>query len=211
MDKKKVINMKENKNKIILASSSLSRKRILRNLKINFIIKKPTTNEEKIKKKMKRKTLSTKKITYELAKQKSLSISKKNKNAIVVGCDTMIEVGKKTIDKAKNLNQAKKTLRFLSGKKHHIYSSIFVSKNNKKEWGCTTRSTVFIKKLSNNEINSYLKKTGKAVIQSVGCYHSETIGPLIFSKLNGDFYNIMGFPVLRFLKYIREKHPKLLL
>lgn len=196
--------------KLILASSSYSRRKILKNLKIQFICIPPKINEDQKKLLYKDRGYNIKKTTYELAKSKSKSISKKHKKDLVLGCDTMIELNKQTINKAKSLVDVEKTLKKISGKKHNIYSSIYLSVNNKKAWSCSEKTVVYIKKLTKKEIKLYIKKTGRKIKNSVGCYLAEETGPLIFDKIKGDFYNVLGLPILRLLNFIRKKHPGLL-
>ena len=190
--------------KILLASSSQSRKKILKRAGLNFYSKKPNIDETKIKKKLKEKKFKTKKITEELAKRKCLSI-KDATNTMVVGCDTMVDLKGAFFDKPKNLKVAKKILKKLSGKKHFIYTSLYVSKNNRRVWSHTEKTTIFIRKLKEGEIRYYLKKSGKKILSSSGCYQAEGMGPYIFSEIKGDFYNIMGFPIIKFLNFLKKQ------
>jgi len=196
--------MIKKQNKILLASTSQARKKILRNAGVNFYSKTPKVDERKLKKIYKNKKFKTIKITKELARQKCQSI-KNNSGVIVVGCDTMIDINGVYFDKAKNLRSAKKILKKLSGKKHLIYTSLYVSKNNMKIWTHTEKTTIFIRKLREEEINYYLKKNGKKILTSAGCYQAEKMGPYVFSKIKGDFYNVMGFPIIQFLNFL-QKH-----
>lgn len=190
--------------KILLASTSQSRKKILSRAGLNFYSKKPNINESIIKKKLKNKKYKTKKITKELARLKCESIKCKP-NTIVVGCDTMVDLNGVFFDKPKNLTNAKKILKKLSGKRHFIYTSLYVSKNNKKIWSHTEKTAIFIRKLNESEIKYYLKKSGKKILTSSGCYQAENMGPYIFSKIKGDFYNIMGFPIINFINFLKKQ------
>ena len=190
--------------KILLASTSQSRKRIFKKAGLSFYSRKPNVNEFQLKKIFKKKKYKTIKITKELARLKCQSIRSKV-NTIVVGCDTMVDVGGVYFDKPKNLKNAKEILKKLSGNSHFIYTSLYVSKNNKKIWTHTEKTTIFIRKLKEKEINYYLKKNGKKILTSSGCYQAENMGPYIFSKIRGDFYNIMGFPIIQFLNFLKKQ------
>ena len=74
-----------------------------------------------------------------------------------------------------------------------------------KIWTHTEKTTIFIRKLREEEINYYLKKNGKKILTSAGCYQAEKMGPYVFSKIKGDFYNVMGFPIIQFLNFL-QKH-----
>jgi len=190
--------------KILLASSSRSRKKILKKTGLNFYSKKPSIDETKIKKKLKEKNYKTKKITEELARLKCRSI-KGEANTMVVGCDTMVDLNGAFFDKPRNLRVAKKMLKKLSGKRHFIYTSLYVSKNDRKIWSHTEKTTIYIRKLKEREIRYYLKKSGKKILASSGCYQAEGMGPYIFSEIKGDFYNIMGFPIIKFLNFLKKQ------
>jgi len=190
--------------KFILASSSRSRFLILKNNKLNFYQTSPKCNEELIKKKKTKEKLSPKTISLHLAKNKAESISKKKHKFLVVGSDTIIEFNKKIIGKAKNLREAKKKITKLSGKKHKIHSSAVAYYKNKIVWKASQTTTVKIRKLNKKEINQYLKQTNKDILCSVGCFQVEKDGPKIIEYIKGDFFNVMGFPLFPFLKFLKK-------
>mgnify|MGYP002009384991 CR=1 FL=1 len=194
-------------NTYVLASSSKSRFNILK--KSGFLFKqvKPTCNEEKIKNKIKMKktkpSLVAKKLSYE--KAKSISKTKKYFDDYVIGCDTLIYLDNKIFDKAKNLKEAKKKIKTLSGKTHKIVSGLTICKNGRKIWQCSSTTEVKVRKLNALQINKYLKKTGNQILSSVGCYKIESLGPNIIEEIRGDFFNVMGIPLFKLLKYVFKK------
>ncbi len=193
-----------NNNKFILASSSKSRYKILKSCGLLFVTQKPKCNEDKIKKKLISEKKTAKKISLELARLKAKSISKKNKKRLVVGSDTIIYYNKKTLNKAKSMLKAKKTIKMLSGNTHYIYSSASAYYNQKEVWNTTEKTLVKIRKLKDKEIDLYLKKSGKKILFSVGCYQIEALGPNIIEKTKGDFFNVMGFPLFPFLNFLKK-------
>ena len=114
----------------------------------------------------------------------------------------------KIIDKAKNPKEAFLKIKKLSGKKHVILSAISVFKNNKQIWSHHQSTTIKLKKIKEDDINKYLKKTGKQILQSVGCYQVELMGPRIIENIKGDYFNVMGFPLFPFLKFINKQQTK---
>jgi Nucleotide-binding protein implicated in inhibition of septum formation len=97
-------------------------------------------------------------------------------------------------------------LTLLSGKTHSIISSISIYYNSKLVWTHTEKTKVKIRKLSKTQITNYLKKCGPKILSSVGCYQVEKNGPRIIENIKGDFFNVMGFPLFPFLKFlINEK------
>ena len=199
----RVVNMVLRK-KFILASNSNSRFKLLKNAGLDFIKTPPLCNEEKIKTNFLKNKNNKKNLPKLLAKEKALSISKKKPNKLVVGSDTVIFFRKKTINKANNLKEAKKKLKQLSGKKHQIISCVSVCYKNKQIWSKKQQSTVTLKKLSDKQIDEYLKKAGKEILSSVGCYQAEKLGPQIIKSIKGDFFNVLGFPLFPFLSFLSK-------
>ena len=190
--------------KFILASNSKSRFFILKNNKLNFRLIPPTCDEEKIKKQKIKEKTPPKKISLCLAISKAASISKKHYHSLVVGSDTIIDLNNKIVEKARNIKEAKKKLKKLSGGKHHIYSSAAAYYKNKLVWKTTQKTTIKIRSLNRKEINEYLKKTDKNILLSVGCFQIEKEGPNIIENIKGDFFNVMGFPLFPFLVFLKK-------
>ena len=191
-------------NKFVLASTSKSRYFILKNIGLSFSRYAPLCDENKLKKELLIKKNTPKKISLELARSKALSVSKKIKNKLIVGSDTVIFINKKILNKAKNLREAKNKIKFMAGKKHSIYSSASVFYNKKEIWNTTQKTTVKLRKLTNNEINMYLSNTGKKILSSVGCYQIEMGGANIIEGIKGDYFNVMGFPLFPFLNFLKR-------
>ena len=190
----------------LLASKSSSRYKLLKGVGLKFNTTKPLCNEERIKTKLLSLKINIKNLAKHLAKEKALSVSKKT-NSLVVGSDTIIIFQNTLISKAKDLRQAKRKLQKLSGKKHKIISAVSVCQKDKQIWSSQQESTITLRKLNNHQIDEYLKTTGKQILTSVGCYQVEKLGPQIIRSINGDLFNVMGFPLLPFLSFLanREK------
>ena len=190
--------------KFILASNSSSRYKLLKSAGLNFSKQKPLCDEERIKKRLLKKSTNQKQIARQLAKEKALSVSLKKPNHLVVGADTIIIFNNKIISKAKTINEAKKKLQTLSGKKHQIISGVSVFHNKRQIWSSQQISTIHIKKLTQKQINIYLKSTGGDILSCVGCYQAEKLGPQIIKSINGDFFNVLGFPLFPFLSFLSK-------
>jgi len=190
--------------KFILASNSASRKTLLKNAGLSFFIKKPLCDEDYIKGQLLKKNINKKKLPKLLAKAKALSVSKKNTKHLVVGSDTIILLKNKIINKARTTEEAKTKLQKLSGKKHQIISGASVCLNNKQIWSYQQTSTIQMNTLNQKQIDTYLKKTGKNILSSVGCYQVEKLGPQIIKSINGDFFNVLGFPLFPFLTFLSK-------
>ena len=192
--------------KFLLASQSSSRYRLLKNAGLTFQTTIPNCDESRIKAQLLKSKISIKNLAKHLAREKAMSVSNKTNN-LVVGSDTIIIFQNTLINKAKNLSQAKSKLKKLSGKKHIIISAVSVCHKEKQIWSTQQESTVTLRKLSTDQIDHYLKKTGKEILSSVGCYQAEKLGPQIIKSIKGDFFNVLGFPLFPFLSFLynREK------
>jgi len=192
--------------KFLLASKSSSRYRLLKNAGLVFQTAIPNCDEGRIKAQLLTSKISIKNLAKHLSREKAMSVSNKTNN-LVVGSDTIIIFQNTLINKAKNLSQAKSKLKKLSGKKHKIISAVSVCHKEKQIWSAQQESTVTLRKLSTDQIDQYLKKTGKEILSSVGCYQAEKLGPQIIKSIKGDFFNVLGFPLFPFLSFLynREK------
>ena len=93
-------------------------------------------------------------------------------------------------------------LKTLSGKSHKIISALTVFINGKRQWDCHDTTFVKIRKMSDDKISNYLSRTGEDILSSVGCYQIENLGPTIIENIRGDFFNVMGLPLFKLLKYL---------
>ena len=187
--------------KFILASNSPSRYRLLKNAGLNFSKRKPLCDEDVVKSIFNKNKTSILKLPKFLAKEKALSVIYKKK--LVVGSDTVIIFQNKIINKAKNQIEAKNKLIKLSGRSHQIISAVSVCYNGEQIWAADQKTTIKMKKLDEKQIKQYLKYTGKEILSSVGCYQLEKLGPQIIHSINGDFFNVLGFPLFPFLSFLK--------
>jgi len=190
--------------KLLLASESPTRKKILMNTGIKFIFRPPVICEEEEKKKL-IKTNKPEKICQQLAKQKSITTSKKYPSYFVLGADTCLIYRKKFLSKPKTKKKAKKLLNILNGKEHKIYSSLYISKEGKKIWNYNDEAKLKLRKLTKMEIIKYIKKLKLKKIQSSGLYQIEDSGITLFEKIDGSYFTVLGLPLLPLLKFLYKK------
>ena len=187
---------------IILASSSLTRAKIIRKYFSNVIIKEHAINEQKIK--AKSQNLSPENLVVHLAKEKARSLLKDYKERIIIGSDQILICENKRIDKANNIEEAKKKLFFMRGKEHLLMSSIYVLKNGEFFFKELKKATLYFRNVGDKEIEKYLGKNNKSALMSVGAYRIEENNKHNFVKiLSGDLETIKGFPVKNFINKLR--------
>jgi len=186
--------------KIILGSSSPSRKKLLKNTGIDFKVKSPTINETAQKKEFKGKK---KDLAIYLAEKKALSIHAESED-IIIGADQVLLHNNKIYDKPRSIQDAKKHLKELSNKTHSLISGTVISKKNKIIWRHQSVSKMKMRKLANKEINEYLSQSGKNILKCVGAYNIEGYGSKLFKKIDGDFFSIVGLPLIQLLNAINK-------
>ncbi len=190
--------------KIILASKSGVRRKILENHKINCKVEPANVDEDQVKESMISEKATPELISKNLAELKANKISKKNPEEIVLGADSVIDLEGELISKPKTREEAVGILKKLNGKKHQLISSVCISKNGAMIWNYTDASTLTMKKLNLDEIKSYLSKIKDEALYAYGVYQIEADGRLLFSKIEGDEDTIMGLPVKQIKEYLNQ-------
>ena len=191
--------------KIILASKSEVRKKILDQNGIRCEVVPANINEELIKDSLLKEKASPEIISKNLAELKANKISEKKHNYLVLGADSVIDLKGELISKPKSRDEAFAILKKLNGQKHQLISSVCISKNGAMIWNFTDASTLIMKQLNSDEIKSYLKKIKDKELYAYGVYQIEANGRSLFSKIEGDEDTIMGLPVKKIKEYLNEK------
>ncbi|NBV05616.1 MAG: septum formation protein Maf [Proteobacteria bacterium] len=186
--------------RLILASTSKIRKKILEEVGLKFEVMAPLFDEDLGKKKVK---LAPQKLAIYLAKQKALSISEKFPGAYVIGSDQVCEFLGKEISKSKNATQAINQLKKFNGQNHFQNNAVVIALNGKIIFEKFSRVKLEMRKLSNAEIKSYVKHD-----QPWGCagsYKYESLGKHLFVKISGDYYSVLGLAIQPILNFLHQK------
>ena len=187
---------------IVLASKSKVRKNILENNGVNCIVKSPQVDEEPIKESLLNEGASPEIISKNLAELKSIKISKKIKEKLVLGADSVIDLNGEVISKPKNRNEAFNILKKLNGKKHYLISSVCISKNSQMIWNYTDKAILIMKKMNDSDLKLYLDKISDENLYSYNVYQIEGEGKNLFLEINGDKNTIMGLPIKEIKKFL---------
>ena len=192
------------KNKIILASKSEVRKKILDENNIKCEVIPSNIDEGQIKESLIKEKATPKIISKNLAELKANKVSAKRPDEIVLGADSVIDLNGELISKPNSRNEALDILKKLNGKKHQLISSVCISKNGSMIWNSTDSSTLTMKQLNLDEIKSYLEKIRDKELYAYGVYQIEADGKSLFSKIEGDENTIMGLPVKQIKEYLNK-------
>ena len=188
--------------KIILASQSEVRKKILEKNGISCFVEPANVDEDLVKDSLLKKGETPTIISKNLAELKANKISQKSEDATVLGADSIIELDGSIISKPSNRNEAFKILQKLNGKQHYLISSVCISKNGSMIWNYTDKATLTMKKLTIEEIKDYLEKIKDEVLYAYNVYQIEGDGKSLFSKIEGDENTIMGLPIKKIKEYL---------
>jgi len=189
-------------NKIILASRSEVRKKILNQNGIICEVLPADIDENQVKESLIEEKATPEIISKNLAELKANKISKRNPNKIILGADSVIDLNGELISKPTSRKEALTILQKLNGKKHQLISSVCVSKNGSMIWNFTDASSLTMKQLNLDEIKSYLLKISDKELYAYGVYQIEADGKSLFLKIEGDENTIMGLPIKQIKKYL---------
>ena len=188
--------------KIILASKSGVRKKILEQYNISCEVIPSNIDEDQVKESLLNEKASPEIISKNLAELKANKISNKKHDILVLGADSVIDLNGELISKPSNRDEALKILLKLNGKKHQLISSVCISKNGSMVWNFSEAATLTMKQLNLDEIKSYLIKIRDKELYAYGVYQIEANGRSLFSKIEGDENTIMGLPIKKIKEYL---------
>ena len=189
--------------KIILASSSAVRKKILEDNGIKCKVFPSNVDEEPVKKSLLSKKVSPEVISKNLAELKANKISQKETEAIVLGADSVIDLNGIIISKPADREEALNILQKLNGNKHQLISSVCISKNGSMIWNFTDKATLTMKNMTSEELKVYLNKINDETLYAYNVYQIEGEGKFLFSKIEGDKDTIMGLPIKKIKEYLK--------
>ena len=189
--------------KIILASKSKVRKKILDKNNLNCAVVPSNVDEDQVKDSLLAVGASPMLISKNLAELKSTKVSNKYPDIMVLGADSVISLNEELINKPKTREEALKILKKLNGSIHYLITSVCFSKNGAMTWHFTDKSVLKMKRLSNNDLTNYLKKIKTDTLLAYGVYQIEAGGLELFESIKGDKDSIMGLPIKQIIDYIK--------
>ena len=186
---------------LILASASASRARLLAEAGVAFI-KDPADIDEGA---LMQPAHEAAAVALALAEAKALAVSRRHPGALVLGGDSVLAFGEELISKSPDVAAAKALLLRLSGQVHRIVSAAVLARDGGIVWRHVGEGRLTMRPLSGEFLDAYLAAEAPAVLASVGCYHLEGRGAQLFDKIEGDYFSILGLPLLQVLAGLREQ------
>jgi septum formation protein len=191
---------------LILASGSKSRARVLEAAGLAFIVEPPGLDEAVMRQAVGGKgSLSAHDVAEVLARAKAEAVSDLAPKAYVIGGDQVLALGNTIFSKPDSMEAARRQLLDLSGKTHTLHTAVAVATNGETIWAETTIASLTMRKLSPEFIGRYLAAAGDEVLSSVGAYQLEALGVQLFEKIDGDYFSILGLPLIPLLDTLRRE------
>ena len=188
---------------IVLASKSAARRAVLEGAGVAFEVSVAGVDEEAVKASLTGEGASPRDVADALAELKAIRVSAK-RDGFVIGSDQTLELDGQLYDKAETVEAARERLKLLRGKPHKLHSAVVVAKDGAPIWREVVSATLTMRDFSDDFLEAYLEGEGEAALGSVGCYRLEGPGAQLFSKIEGDYFAILGLPLMGLLDLLRR-------
>jgi len=190
--------------RLVLASASTTRARLLTNAGVVFDAVAAPLDEFAARESLSRDGVPSDEIAVSLAELKALRVSALRPGAFVIGADQILILEGEIVSRSSGIEEARALLRRLAGQNHELITAAALAKEGAIVWRHVARAEMQMREISEAFLEAYLETQGEAVLGSVGCYHLEGVGAQLFAKTTGDYFAILGLPLLPLLGALRE-------
>ena len=195
--------MTQNAPSLVLASASPSRRTLLENAGLHFTVSPAAVDEAAVKQSLKAESASVAQAAETLAELKAQRVSSSHGESLVIGADQMLECEGRWFDKPDNRAEAQRHLESLRGRSHTLWSAVCIVRAGSRIWHHNAPARMTMRPLTDDFVQDYLDKVGEQALTSVGAYQLEGLGAQLFSRIEGDFFTILGLPLLPLLEVLR--------
>lgn len=189
---------------LILASGSSIRADLLQRCSVPFRVQTAPVDEESIKASLLAEGFRPRDLSDALAEAKAGRVGRKEPEALVLGCDQVLDLDGRLLSKASSVEEAAQQLTLMSGKTHKLFSAAVIFNEGRPIWRFVGEARLTMHHLSEGFIADYLARNWSEVQHCVGCYQFEAEGPRLFSRVDGDVFSILGLPLLPLLSFITD-------
>jgi septum formation protein len=188
---------------VVLASKSAIRGQLLGAAGVAFDTDSPGVDEAAVKASLLAEGLGPRDIADALAEAKAVKVSRRWPG-LVIGADQTLDFEGRLFDKADSLDEARKRLKMLRGQSHRLHAAVVVAQDGTPIWREVATSTLRMRPFTDAFLEAYLQRNGEAALSSVGCYHLEGEGAQLFDRIEGDYFAILGLPLIPLLDLLRR-------
>jgi septum formation protein len=188
---------------LILASGSSSRGNLLNHAGVRFAVKPAAVDEETVRAARSECGASAEDTAMTLAELKAVRISRDEPQALVIGADQILDLDGDFLAKPRDVEDARGHLQRLRGRTHSLATAVCVVEDGERVWGHIDSPRLAIRDFSTEFLDHYLTEVGEEMLSSVGAYQLEGRGAQLFSHIEGDYFSILGLPLIPLLSYLR--------
>ena len=190
--------------RLILASNSASRKVLMAGAGLDFTTEAADIDERRIEAELTAQSASAPDIAVALARAKAIEVSRRVPDAYVIGSDQVLSLGGRLLHKPASMAEAGDHIRAMSGTTHHLNCGVAIAHKGEAIWSDVSIARMTMRPISEAFLEKYLALSGEGILGSVGAYHFEGPGVQLFEKIDGDYFTILGLPMLTLLAGLRE-------